>query len=320
MDLRNTFEDDSWDSPFFKVLPHNDTGAASGHQGGIVIPIELRDYFPSLEGEISQLFPTVAHRIKAQLFVDGTYIGIANPRYQFQTWGAKRRPESRLTDELGPMRNLATVGDILIFQRNIDDLLLYRLMLITKGSGFFPRIKDLVSTRRWGRLQDIPMGNKDLAAAVQEQDFLESKPFSLLEENPRFLITKTMNIARSVVFRDTVIRIYSKKCAVCGEGLVTPNNNFEVQAAHIVSRSAHGSDDARNGICLCSKHHWAFDRGLFGVDEKRRIFVPQKIRSMEQNQSISTLHGHSILEAAETKLRADNRAFQWHMQEIVLAP
>ena len=35
-----------WDFPIFKILANNDTGAAAGHQGGVVIPKDLRVYFP----------------------------------------------------------------------------------------------------------------------------------------------------------------------------------------------------------------------------------------------------------------------------------
>ena len=33
------------------------------------------------------------------------------------------------------------------------------------------------------------------------------------------------------------------------------------------------SDDTRNGLCLCSLHHAAYDDGLIGVDTKYRIAV-----------------------------------------------
>jgi putative restriction endonuclease len=38
-----------FDRPMFKRLAPNDTGAAPGHQGGIVIPKDLGPYFPDLE-------------------------------------------------------------------------------------------------------------------------------------------------------------------------------------------------------------------------------------------------------------------------------
>ena len=101
-----------WDSPIFKVLANNDTGNARGHQGGVVIPKDLRPFFPGLAGTTSAAMPTMDHRIKAELFVENTYQGTVNTRYQFQTWRGKRSPESRLTDQLGPLRNSAKGGDV----------------------------------------------------------------------------------------------------------------------------------------------------------------------------------------------------------------
>ena len=42
--------DEKWDFPFFKKLAANDTGSSPGHQAGMVIPKELRIFFPSLTG------------------------------------------------------------------------------------------------------------------------------------------------------------------------------------------------------------------------------------------------------------------------------
>jgi putative restriction endonuclease len=76
-----------WDLPFFKVLANNDTGAASGHQGGIVIPMELRPFFPGLSDATSPWNPTTDQRIDADLFVENRFLASVSTRYQYQTWG-----------------------------------------------------------------------------------------------------------------------------------------------------------------------------------------------------------------------------------------
>jgi len=60
-----------FDTPVFKVLSNNDTGAASGHQGGFVIPKDLEDFFPDVVGTISATNPTVDIPIDADLIVNG---------------------------------------------------------------------------------------------------------------------------------------------------------------------------------------------------------------------------------------------------------
>lgn len=142
-----------WGRPLFKVLAHNDTGAAVGHQGGILIPTAMRKYFPTLGGTISSMRPTIDQRLNAQLFVEEKFLGDVNTRYQFQTWTGKRKPESRITDELGPLRNSAEGGDILIFQQSVNESNLYRLTLVRKTSALYSEVFSRTSSRRWGELR-----------------------------------------------------------------------------------------------------------------------------------------------------------------------
>lgn len=142
-----------WGPPVFKVLAHNDTGAAVGKQAGILIPTDIRKYFPTLNGKGSSLQPTIDQRVNAQLFVEEKFVGAVSTRYQFQTWAGKRQPESRLTDELGPMRNSAERGDIVIFQRSFEDDMTYRLTLVRKNSAFYSLVVAKTQNRRWGELR-----------------------------------------------------------------------------------------------------------------------------------------------------------------------
>ena len=109
MSLLDILRDAEWDSPFFKVLAANDTGAAAGHQAGIVIPKPLRQFFPELNPAVtSRTMPTVDNRILAELWIGTKHVSTVDSRYQFQTWGGTRTPESRLTDNLGPLRKIRT--------------------------------------------------------------------------------------------------------------------------------------------------------------------------------------------------------------------
>ena len=143
-------ESDEWHQPFFKVLAHNDTGAAVGHQAGILIPKSLRNYFPPLEWVVSSMRPTIDKRLTAQLFIEERFIGTVSTRYQYQTWTGERSPEARVTDELGAMRNSAQGGDIVIFQRAANDGSSYRFTLVRKTSPAYKTVAARIGTRRWG--------------------------------------------------------------------------------------------------------------------------------------------------------------------------
>jgi putative restriction endonuclease len=51
-----------------------------------------------------------------------------------------------------------------------------------------------------------------------------------------------------------------------------------VQGGHIVAVSNKGTDEVINGLCLCSLHHDAYDRGLLAIDDS---YVIHKNRKME---------------------------------------
>lgn len=162
-----------WESPIFKVLANNDTGSAPGHQGGIVIPEAVRHYFPKLSGSVSSVNPTIDQRMEAELFAEDTHLKTVNTRYQYQTWGGVRSPESRLTDQLGPLRKLAVGGDVLVIQRNIKNHNLIRLTLIRKTSAHFPHLSSLIGSRRWGELFDSSNVNSIEVEDLASEDIVQ---------------------------------------------------------------------------------------------------------------------------------------------------
>ncbi len=84
------------DTSVFKKLAHNDTGQAAGHQGGIVIPKAISQFFPPLPAVTATGGPTEDSFLSADLFVDGQRVDTVQTRYQHQTWGGTRSPERRL--------------------------------------------------------------------------------------------------------------------------------------------------------------------------------------------------------------------------------
>jgi putative restriction endonuclease len=310
---------DEWDSPIFKVLAHNDTGAAKGKVSGLVIPKDLRPYFPWLAGNASALDPTEDRRIEAELFIGNTYKQTVNARYQYQTWGGTRSAESRLTDQLGTLRNEAIGGDILVIQRNMARLDCYRLTLVKQSSDQFAIAKTLTGERKWGvlLLNNMPVSDSDLKLAQEKEQAIELSPFQLIDPLAEVVTSSTSHVARSIVFRTTVLKLYEKTCAVCAEALATPSGAVETDAAHIVPRSQMGADDARNGIALCKQHHWAFDKGLFGVTDDRSIIVPEAVSSIAQNLRLKQLDGHAIREAADPRFSVHPDAFRWHRDHIL---
>ncbi|HYS99164.1 MAG TPA: HNH endonuclease [Thermoplasmata archaeon] len=111
----------------------------------------------------------------------------------------------------------------------------------------------------------LPLG----IASIQDLSVMEDQiqvldrqgPPRLTDESPS--IAAGLRKARSASFPDRVKRNYEDRCAVCGSHRLDAWGNVEVQAAHIFPREYNGADNARNGLALCTFHHWAFDGGLF---------------------------------------------------------
>ena len=318
MDIRTFLDHPDWDKPFFKRLANNDTAAAPGHQGGLVIPKDLRRFFPGLLGRISANTPTIDRRVRADLY-DGTlFLRQVDTRYQYQSWGGERSAESRLTDNLSVLRKLAAEDDILVLQRSLIDLDVYRLTLVRQGSVAFTVIDSLAGHHRWGVLgKEDPMTEDDYEDAQNEQNERECQPFVMFDPRPTMQTQSVTRLARSVVFKRRIYDLYEDKCCVCGTGLRVPGGPYEIEAAHIVPHALRGCDDARNGLALCRRHHWAFDRGLFGVDSDRLIQIPSAILSEPANQPLQAYAGKSIKEPSDKALVADREALNWHMRYVV---
>lgn len=69
------------------------------------------------------------------------------------------------------------------------------------------------------------------------------------------------------VFRDCLLRIYKKSCAICGV-------SFEaaLEAAHIVPDAKGGTYESQNGILLCATHHKLFESHIITIAMFKVVF------------------------------------------------
>lgn len=319
MSLHVLLEDPEWDAPVFKKLSRNDTGNSPGHQGGMVIPKDLRKYFPGLSLETTVDVPTVDDRLIADLYFADQFISQVNTRYQYQTWGGTRSPESRLTESLGSIRNHARGDDYILIQRNLYDLEYYRLFLVNRGSQYYQEINNLAGVARWGVLGDTaPMSNVQYRNAVTRQQTFEGQEFQLFDNDATRNEIRGKRIARSIVFRQIIKLIYIDTCCICQTGLKIPGRHSEIEAAHIVPRGENGTDDARNGLSLCKRHHWAFDHGLIGINDDRAIIIPESVTTLPENRELARLRDRLITEPIDRNLEPNVAALRWHRENILL--
>lgn len=98
---------------------------------------------------------------------------------------------------------------------------------------------------------------------------------------------------------------------------ITQQEITEARAAHVIPLGCGGPDEPRNGLLLTGTLHWAFDRGLFGVDADRRIIVRHSVQIMTTNEWIRQYDGKSICEAIVEALRTADEASERHRKNLV---
>ena len=320
MNMREFLANPEWDAPFFKELAHNDTGQAAGHQGGMVLPKDLRHFLPSLdEAATSSITPTTDRYLRVEMFVGMANLAESVVRYQFQTWGGTRSAESRLTDGFSPIRNKAAERDLILFQRRADAVDYFRFILVKQGTPEFHEINQWVNGRRWGALfvSDAPVTQSQLTQARTEIAIMAEKPFTLVKSDIARVETRQTKVARGSAFREEVRLEYVQRCAISGIDIAAPTKLFEVESAHVVPLSEGGSDDIRNGIALTQTVHWAFDRGLIGVLPDRTIYIPRLVKQMIENAFLKQFEKKRIAEAKTASLKVHPDALRWHFDNKV---
>lgn len=311
--------DKSWDFPFFKKLSSNDTGEAPGHQAGMVITRNIRKFFPALIGQPTRSNPTIEHYIRALLLVDGKPVDTVTTRYQIQSWRGTRSPETRLTGNLSPLRGQARGGDYLVIQRNMENLNLYRLSLIRQNTPFYSAFSSIVGNKSAGLVGKIPpVTQDDMDEAATEQRENQSVAFKMFDFDAQITKSYTKRTARSLAFRKIIQALYNNTCCACGTGLKSPLGQIEVEAAHIVPKRRSGSDDARNGLAFCKRHHWAFDHGLFTIDDNQKILLPEIVRTIPENRVLLDLEGNIISSPSAQNLSPHRDALSWHREYILV--
>jgi putative restriction endonuclease len=305
---------EEFDRPLLKVLAHNDTGQAVGHQAGFVIPKDLESYFPQLSQNVTPASPTTSEDITASLFDGPNYIGDVSARYQYQTWGGTRPPERRLTNNLSELRNLAERDDILMIERGLEDQSRYRLTLIRQTNPNYAALRAALGAKRWGPLDkgDPPVRETAIISALEEQTVHETQPFESIDHNAPSIEQRTTKIARSKAFQRRLMEIYQGKCAICANALARQDGRTEAEAAHIIPRSVKGADDARNGILLCRMHHWAFDNGLIGIADDLTVIVPLSSTLIPANAALAGFAGANLVIPTNPSLAPHVDAVRWH--------
>ncbi len=76
-----------------------------------------------------------------------------------------------------------------------------------------------------------------------------------------------------------------------------------------------------NGISLCKNHHWAFDAGLFCINDDYTIRVCEKFQeeSPPGSKPMKGFHGEMLLVPSVENSFPRLEAIQWHREHKFIA-
>jgi hypothetical protein len=199
-----------------------------------------------------------------------------------------------LNTKIDPERAFFKPDDIIVFEKlQTEDLTnLYKMHRFNSTSEHYLLLDRIIenSEQRGGHATYYEKLDFILEFQVSDLEYLETvipdevkkdaekrqnqaKEESVIEIEE----TKGANLFNSVSFRDFVLLGYGNKCAITGEAIFY-KKLINLEAAHIKPKSHSGSFLPCNGIAMSRDMHWAFDRGMFTINEEYQIIVHPDVK------------------------------------------
>jgi putative restriction endonuclease len=162
------------------------------------------------------------------------------------------------------------------------------------------------------RLDDI----LEINEILQEEDTDTDQSVLALEEtSKKYYLRKSL--VRDAVFRKSVVHLYDYQCSFCGLKVIHSLTQSIVDGAHIKPFARFYDNQINNGLSLCKNHHWAFDQGLFTIDDNYKIMISKEFQEISPNaKAIKDFHGISVLLPNLEKHYPKLESIQWHRQNI----
>ncbi|TWH82575.1 HNH endonuclease [Sedimentibacter saalensis] len=134
----------------------------------------------------------------------------------------------------------------------------------------------------------------------------------LQELDPDTVNRKIKQYKRDYRFKKIVLAAYDNKCAISGKN-ISYSAYSNIQACHIIPKSCGGSCNPINGIALDMNYHYAFDWGMFTINNNFTIEVHELLRD---NEILKEIHGQKIKLPEDKKFYPDKIALEYHRKNI----
>ncbi|MBD3842474.1 MAG: HNH endonuclease [Campylobacterales bacterium] len=182
------------------------------------------------------------------------------------------------------------------------------------SGGFIPEVYNVLKSN----MDHIPK----LAQIILDQHFPSTIHEDILSAvGLDFSVNLFKRRKRDSKFRDKILRAYGYSCAVCGFNVRLAHALVGVEAAHIKWHQAGGPDVEENGIALCSLHHKLFDRGVFTINNERKMVVSQDAHGTNGfDEWLMRYHGNMIMKPIEESYYPKDEIIYWHVREVFKGP
>lgn len=304
--------------------PKSDGSTSRGRY--VLISKNHHGFFPPLsetEKNDTIILALVAPNSNKKIYCSFVY---HNDKYHGST--AKHpRNEFRIyfNNDIDPNRSFFQPNDILVFEK-VKELqsdtqeknYYYRLHRFNQSSQHYQLLENIIqnTTEQKGnhaiyeeQLAFIEENNEKLETIIS--DDAKNKAYQKQQSIDFFEENKGANLFNSVSFRDFVMLGYNKKCAITGE-VIAYQDLINLEAAHIKPKSHSGPYLPCNGIAMCRDMHWAFDRGMFTIDNNLHIRVHDKV----EQSLLSQYHNQPIYEPIDDFFKPEPRYLQYHRENV----
>ena len=307
----------------FQALNVNTVGGKAPYQPLLLLAIiELMEQQVIQQNRIYLSLELISTFVKfrSQLSTPNYQADLAQPFYFLSRaknpfWYLQPKPGAENMLESGVRLNRLNLLRKNIEYASLDDELFELLkspinrtaLISTIVSKWFPtQIEQIQSLFQIHSFQDLRHILREQSGAVYTVGEMGEKEAKAFEE-----------VVRDTTFRRNVVSLYDRRCAFCGLRIISRDSTDIVDGAHIKPFYKFKDDNYTNGLALCKNHHWAFDKGWFGIDDDYRIIIPPD-RLIEEppqeSRSMKAFHNEPIFLPQKVDFCPDRKALTWHRQ------
>ncbi|MGL5924579.1 HNH endonuclease [Chroococcidiopsis sp.] len=128
---------------------------------------------------------------------------------------------------------------------------------------------------------------------------------------------ETKTVVRDATFRKVIVSIYDYRCAFCGLRIINSLSQNIVDGSHIMPFSQFYDDRIDNGLSLCKNHHWAFDRGWFGISDNFTLLVKSDLHEDAPNcKPMQQFNGDRLSLPIHAQYYPRLEALRWHRENV----